>query len=209
MIDYTVLYGTELIDHSKEAFMRTWQEVKDQTLLTPDRLWHLWVLSRATMYLEGTLVECGTYMGGSARLIAKATGHQKRLDVFDTFEGMPKQYLMEGNGCAEGDLGCSLDQVMVNTRDCPSIVLHKGIVPNSLEVIKEEKFSFVYLDMDLYEPTLSALNFFWPRVVSGGAILLDDYGIDAIRAVTDAVDEFANYQRRVTITTKMQCMLVK
>jgi O-methyltransferase len=206
LIDYTKLYSSQLIGHSKDAFMRTWQDVQHHTLLTPDRLWHLWVLSRATMHLEGLRAECGTYMGGSARLISKATDH-KTLRVFDTFEGMPAQHVLDSNGCVAGDLGCSLDQVMANTRDCPSITFHKGVVPDSLDVIKDEKFAFVYLDMDLYEPTLSALKFFWPRVVSGGVILLDDYG--HIRPVTNAVEEFSNYQRRAIKTTEMQCMFCK
>ena len=206
-LDYTKLYSSELIDHSKDAFMQTWQEVKHHTLLTPDRLWHLWVLSRATMHLEGTMVECGTYMGGSARLISKATNYSKRLDVFDTFEGMPAQHVLDSNGCVAGDLNCSLDRVMGNTADCPNIIFHKGVVPDSLDVIKDEKFSFVYLDMDLYQPTIDALNFFWSRVVSGGAILLDDAW--SIRPITNAIEEFANYQRRAVKTTEMQCAFYK
>lgn len=207
MINYTELYGSEIIDHSKDAFMRTWQEVKDQTLLTPDRLWHLWVLSRATMKLSGLMAECGTYMGGSARLLAKATNHTKWLSVFDTFEGMPEHYVLEDNGCKSGDLGCGLDRVRANLSDCPNVTLNKGIVPESLSCVKQETFSFVYLDMDLYEPTLSALQFFWPRVVGGGVILLDDY--EHIKPVTSAIEEFSNYQRRVHKTTEMQCMFVK
>jgi O-methyltransferase len=207
VVNYTDLYSSELVDHSKDMFMSSWQDVKIQTLLTPGRLWHLWVLSRATMHLEGDMAECGTYMGGSARLISKATNYVKSLDVFDTFEGMPEQYVLENNGCVSGDLKCDFDRVKANVSDCPNIVLHKGVVPQSLQAVEDKRFSFVYLDMDLNQPTLSALYFFWSRLVSGGVILLDDY--EHIRPVTFAIEEFSNYQRRPHKTTEMQCMFYK
>ena len=44
--------------------------------------------------------------------------------------------------------------------------------------------------MDLYEPTLASLEFFYPRLVNGGAIILDDYGFNQFPGAKTAVDRF-------------------
>ena len=54
--------------------------------------------------------------------------------------------------------------------------------------VANERFSFVHLDMDYYDGTLAALEFFWPRMVKGGVILTHDYG--SFPAPTKAFDEF-------------------
>src|SRR5260370_31367387 len=69
------------------------------------------------------------------------------------------------------------------------ISLHKGLFPaDSSGAVTDERFSFVHLDMDLYEGTLEALGFFWPRMNPGGIILSHDY--PAIEGVRRAMDEF-------------------
>jgi hypothetical protein len=48
----------------------------------------------------------------------------------------------------------------------------------------------VHIDVDLFDPTLSSIAFFHPRMVPGGVILLDDYGLDTCPGVTAAIDQF-------------------
>jgi hypothetical protein len=45
--------------------------------------------------------------------------------------------------------------------------------------------------MDIYEPTIFALKFFDDKLVSGGVILMDDYGFDTCPGIPKAVKEFA------------------
>jgi O-methyltransferase len=55
------------------------------------------------------------------------------------------------------------------------IETHKGLFPESAAELGELRFSFVHLDLDLYDSTKAALEWFWPRVVSGGILLSHDY----------------------------------
>jgi len=48
----------------------------------------------------------------------------------------------------------------------------------------------VHIDVDLYEPTLDSLNFFYPKLVKDGVIVCDDYGITQFPGAKKAVDEF-------------------
>ena len=50
-------------------------------------------------------------------------------------------------------------------------MFHPGRVPDTLaDFDQQARFSFVHLDMDIYEPTLQACRWFWPRMVPGGII---------------------------------------
>ena len=51
-------------------------------------------------------------------------------------------------------------------------------------------FGFVHLDMDIYSPTIFALNYFEKKMVKGGVILLDDYGFMSCPGIEKAVSEF-------------------
>ena len=53
--------------------------------------------------------------------------------------------------------------------------------------LNNAKFSFVHLDVDLYESTKESINFFSPRMIRGGIIVVHDYGCS--RGVRKAVDE--------------------
>ena len=207
-------YMFEIVLRKKEKgmsleFINLYKEVAEHTLLTPDRLWHLWVGSRERVDLEGDMAECGTFMGGSAYLLHNAVHARKKLHVFDTFDGIPAGQRLDGEH-SEGDFTCSYDTVKLYLEPCRNITLYQGLVPDTLEAVKDLKFNFVHLDMDLYEPTYEALKFFWMRLVNGGAIILDDY--DSLFGVNRAVHEFLNPGDKVVKlinTTTMQLMLVK
>ena len=56
--------------------------------------------------------------------------------------------------------------------------------------IKNEKFSFVHIDVDLYEPTMKSLEFFFPRLVKGGIIVCDDYNSNIFNGAKKAWDKY-------------------
>jgi len=205
-------------------FFDTCKEISGYTLVTPDRLWNLWSWVNDTVQsLPGEIAELGTYKGGSARLLSEAVGYSRALHVFDTFEGVPKEladpekdYVMgdhphlninwAGGVYSGGEWAASYEEVKHFLRKCPNVVLHKGRVPEILEEVEPITFCFVYLDMDIGQPTLDALRFFWPRLVSKGVIIIDDYG--HLQGVTDVVDSFAAEEGvQVINTCYMQCAI--
>jgi len=52
------------------------------------------------------------------------------------------------------------------------------------------RISLLHLDMDLYAPTRAALEAFWPRILTGGVVLFDEYAIREWPGETEAVEEF-------------------
>lgn len=66
-----------------------------------------------------------------------------------------------------------------------------GYFPDTAVGLDDEKFCFVSLDADLYEPIKAGLEFFYPKMISGGVILVQDYYDEIFTGVKKAVNEFA------------------
>lgn len=68
-------------------------------------------------------------------------------------------------------------------------VLKKGYFPETAVDVNDQ-FCFVNLDMDLYQPMLAGLRFFYEKMCSGGVILMHDYFHPELPGVKQAVTEF-------------------
>lgn len=55
------------------------------------------------------------------------------------------------------------------------VQIFKGIFPDSAEVVKDHKFSFVHIDTDFYLSVKACIEWFWPRLLTGGIMVFDDY----------------------------------
>lgn len=69
--------------------------------------------------------------------------------------------------------------------------LYKGWIPEKFHEVEDKEFSLVHIDVDLHDPTLASLEFFWPRLNAGGMIVCDDYGSEACPGAKKAMDDFA------------------
>jgi hypothetical protein len=63
-------------------------------------------------------------------------------------------------------------------------------VPRFIDEYPGLKVSLIHIDVDLYEPTKFALDAFWPMMLSGGVVVLDEYGFLEWPGETRAVDDF-------------------
>lgn len=138
---------------------------------------------------EGNFAEVGVYKGGVAFFLA--WNCKKDVHLFDTFSGIPNA-VEELDNHLNGDFAdVDFDNVVLfELKKCSDVIFHIGIFPSTAEDLEYEKFSFVHLDGDTYQTTVDGLNFFFPRMVKGGIIILDDYNWDMCPGVNKAVDEF-------------------
>jgi hypothetical protein len=71
----------------------------------------------------------------------------------------------------------------------------QGFFPQSTvgdERLANEEFCFVNLDFDLYQPIQAGLEFFYPKLVRGGMILVHDYFSWSCRGANDAVNKWCD-----------------
>ena len=163
----------------------------------------------ATTKIPGEIAELGVAYGASAKLVAKYAGG-RQIHLFDTFDGLPPPADLDSTKFAAGDFKITLERVQAYLADMPKgqISYHQGYFPETAAPVADRKFSFVHLDADLYQSTMEALKFFYPRMSTGGIILCHDYlsaaGVDRAYA-----EFFADKTEPVIELSGYQCMVVK
>jgi len=182
---------------------------ESEMLLGDNEAYQLFMAVKATSKIAGDIVEVGTYMGGSAKIICEARKENKKIYLFDTFNGLPKLSDKDNNIHFQvGEFRSSLDYVKNYLKDYSGVFITKGLFPKTADNIKDKKFSFVNLDVDLYEGTKDSIEFFYPRMSRGGIIISHDY--ISTPGVKKAFDEFFEDKPEPIIELSgSQCLIVK
>lgn len=131
----------------------------------------------------GAVVELGCYRGAMSawmRAVLDFCGSTREIHVFDSFEGLPKPSLVDGQHLQEGDVKASAQDVaeLHALHGLRSPVVHEGWFSDSLRELPDE-VAFAYIDADFYESVHTALIAVLPRLVPGGTVVMDDYA-DAV-----------------------------
>ena len=124
--------------------------------------------------------------------------------IFDSFEGLsepttdddiPDGWInaQQLRGMTKaGYFAAPLAAVKPRLREFPEIAYHPGWIPASFAGLAPSSYRFVHVDVDLYDPTLDALAYFYPRLSPGGLIVSDDYSWPGART---AINEFCGENR--------------
>jgi O-methyltransferase len=177
-----------------KEFRKDFEKLSDGIYRAYDRKYLMREFSRLAMRQEGQFAECGGYKGASAYILAKdlkKAGSGKVLHLYDSFEGLSAPAAIDGGHWAKGAMRERLDEVQNNLREVAShIVYHKGWIPEGFDKDSKEVFCFVHIDVDLHQPTMDALAYFYPRMSRHGVILCDDYGFETCPGARKACDDF-------------------
>ena len=151
----------------------------------------------------GDVIECGCWHGHSTVAIASILadrGFSGRFHVFDSFEGGLSEFQEKDESYFElsdnekraqiAQFASSFEFVGSVTAKFGFVDLHPGWIPDSFGSFDARPVKFVHVDVDMYEPTKAALEFFWDDLISDGCIVIDDYNHGVFEGATKAVDEF-------------------
>lgn len=162
------------------------EQLQPYTLNDPMRLSLLYGLAReiCESKLAGDIVECGVCKGGSAALMATAIAHcpNHRIWLYDTFEGMPppgpKDAPLAKTETGRLAVGTEPLLTLFHKIRFPQdrMVLRKGLFRDTFREPLPSRIALLHIDADWHDSVLSALQTFYPAVVDGGWIVLDDFG---------------------------------
>jgi len=181
---------------------------ENEMLLDDIEAVQLSLLVSNTSKIAGHIAEVGSYRGGSSKLICEAKG-QRHFHLFDTFNGLPKISASDNSQqFYQGQFAVQFKQVQHYLKKYPHLHFYKGIFPLTAGPIKNTTFSFVHLDLDIYQSTLDALIFFYPRMSPGGVIISHDY-INA-PGVNQAFNQFfIDKPESIVELPSSQCLVIK
>lgn len=182
--------------------------VKENTLLGALRLNIIKKHIEETQDLLGDMAEVGVFRGGCSLWMKLHSN--KHLFVLDTFEGMPDSLPVDHH--KKGDFKNTSLQHVTELLEAykDQVTVLQGIFPKeNAEHLSNRKFSLVHIDVDIYESTKECLEFFYPRMLPGSVMVLDDYTTPTCLGAGLAIDEFFADKPHKPIITREHQAIVK
>lgn len=136
--------------------------------------------------MQGTMVQCGVWNGGSAALMA-ATLPATEVWLFDSFAGMATPGPKDGQKAKDKydaitNRWCKGEQAKVREVfhtigwDETRLRIVEGWFSMTLAGAQVGALTLLHIDADFYESTMLPLQHFYPLLVPGGLLVVDDYG---------------------------------
>ena len=199
-----------------QTFENIYRECQPYTMTSKARMQGLYRAVKYVVErnISGDIVECGVWQGGSSMLAAIALLEfgepQRSLYLYDTFEGMtePTEHDVDYKGNVARELldaeqnrddgqdnvwaYASLDIVKRNLQSTgfteDQLTFIKGPVEETIPNTMPEQISILRLDTDWHASTYHELVHLYPRLSSGGVLIIDDYG--HWKGAREAVDQY-------------------
>lgn len=165
---------------------------------------------RKSLKITGDVCEFGIANGSTSALLAyEIKKLKKNLWLFDSFNGLSKPtkkdillddiFKLGSMDRYFRTMSYSVDEVMLRLKETgfplSKVKIVCGFIEDSVHGERlPNKICFAYLDFDLYQPTLTALNFIHERLSKDGYVIVDDYNYFS-KGVKTAVDEFVSSKK--------------
>lgn len=157
--------------------------------------------------VQGNLAELGVYRGDFSACLNHAFP-DRNLYLFDTFEGFEQtdvdielsNSFTSGEHAFKGQFeDTSVDIVLQKMKTPGNCVICKGYFPDTIPE-EDLNYSLVSLDCDLYKPMKEGLRYFYPRLETGGYIVIHDYNnngrwLGIKKALQECEEEFGHICR--------------
>ncbi len=162
----------------------------------------LWAATQC-LPLDGDYIECGVHTGILSGAIMTwldfETKSHKKYYLLDTFEGIPVEQISRAEyASGVGNMNqkyCLGDKTYLDVREkfskWSNCKIIRGKVPDTLNQVESTSFAYVSIDMNVTAAEIAAAEYFWPKMVPGAIMLLDDYGWESHIQQKIAFDEFA------------------
>ncbi len=193
-------------------FTSIYNKVKKLTLLDHARAYTLWYLSNDLKNLSGNIFDVGCMEGGAGFIMSKAN-KKGFVYLFDTFEGFLEEgkYHKRKKHFVYEDIQTvkkNLKQFMLKNTKVFKCKFPLGISPS----IKNKKIKLCHIDVNTHRSTKNAFNFVRNRMVKGGAIVFDDYGVytaDNIKKYVKLISKKHKKDFSFIYNYMGQCILIK
>lgn len=157
-----------------------------------------------SQHIDGSIAELGVYQGDIAWQL-NALFPNRELLLFDTFEGFDEKDILteKENNYSKAESKNFSDTSIAYVRNRlpypDQVSFHQGYFPQTTRGLADRPYALVSLDTDLYEPILAGLEYFCPRLSTGGMILLHDYNNAQFRGCKEAVHHYEKHHGALSL----------
>jgi hypothetical protein len=188
-------YGKNWL-HDRDFFDAYLAKYDDGATRRLERLYLVDQFAKYALTVDGDTAECGVWFGATSYMILRRSeGSDKTHHMFDSWEGLPTPGAMDGEhfqepGRGAGYLAAPEQKVRATMAEFDRARFYKGWIPERFAEVADRRFALVHSDVDLYEPTMATLEFFYPRLSDRGVLICDDSGLAKCPGARQAMDEF-------------------
>ena len=192
-------------------FTSIYHKIKKLTLLDHARAYTLWYLSNDLKNLNGNIFDLGCLQGGAGFVMSKANKKGSTY-LFDTFEGFLEEgkYHKKKHFVYENikEVKKNISKLNLKNTKVFKCKFPFGIKPS----IKNKKIKLCHIDVNTHNSTKNAFSFVKNKMVKGGAIVFDDYGIytaDNIKRYVHIISKKHKKDFSFIYNYMGQCILIK
>ena len=183
--------------------------VNDASAISPNPYGKLKLLADQFLSVNsipGDIADLGAYRGGCS-LILRRLAPEKDLHVFDTFAGNPYNDPLCHH--RKGEWVATLEETQRHVGTDKLTHYHIGVFPDTAAKLTGRMFCFVVVDMDTYQATRDAIEWFWPRMVVGGKMYFDDVPWEPCAGAEKAVNEAFQPNQQERFPNANACVVTK
>lgn len=137
------------------------------------------------------VLEFGVFSGESIRLIRQTLGLEYSIFGFDTFTGLPEDWI--GTGLPQGYFNCD-----GNIPNIENVILIKGnfseTLPEFLKYNNNEPCALIHIDCDLYSSTKTIFEYITPSISEGTIIVFDEWFYASDHGLENLCEQKAFYE---------------
>jgi O-methyltransferase len=194
----------------EKEFSTLYSKLKFLTLLDERRFFTLFSIVQQIKNLDGEILDVGCMRGGVGLLMSKINqkGNTYLIDTFAGFHEMEKYH--KKNMFIFTDIS----EIKKNIKELKlkKTYVIKQKFPKKENLKKIKKLKMCHIDVNTYISTKNSYNFIKGKIIKGGFIIFDDYGIFGVEQVTNFVNKIKKSDKKKFhfIDNYMgQCILIR
>ncbi len=192
-----------------KSFNQFYKITKNFTLLDPARSYTLWQCSKNLQNINGQIIDVGCLMGGAGFIMSKKN-KKGNTYLFDSFSGFKRD-----DGLHKKDIFYydEIDSVKKNIKklNLKNTFVFKAYFPKKIKV-KVNRVKLCHIDVNTYNDTKLVFNFIDKKIIKGGMIVFDDFGIwgvDGIQKFIYMIEKKFEKKYYFIKNYMGQCILIK
>ncbi|MDH3319853.1 MAG: TylF/MycF family methyltransferase [Betaproteobacteria bacterium] len=196
------------------VFERNYALAEPHTLLMKAQVRSVYDRLLETRHLPGDCIEFGGFRGGLSFFLGLCIGDlglAKRVIMLDSFQGLPQTEAALDGPFERGMMASDLQSVQgaraaLGLDDV--VEIRAGWFEDTLrQMPPAAQFCLAHLDADIYASTKTALRYLLPRLVPGGAVVLDDCLFFGANGVLRAAREEIGQELHLHLGPKTQAFV--
>ena len=189
-----------------KEFNELYFKISKYTLISKQKLYCLYNISKQINKLDGSFLEIGSLKGGSGALLASNL-KKKELILWDNWGGGSKNNNVNKDNYFVDKIYADNDDFLLTKnlvekfthQNKTKLVFKNNLFPDNKIINSINKnISLVHFDLYNKNAFINGIELIWPKIIDGGVFIVSAYGSISLDPLTDAVNHYCKNKKNCT-----------